>query len=151
MFQNREKVFSLRIKPAYTDLDRERTFRKIATRGVVQLFNAVKQQQSEITREVKSTKLGSKQDEIIHDVKHKKKLLDKLMTAKSESVDKPVKREIKKPKNESTDDEEEFIPKGKSSWGALKDDFMTSKNVGWDKETDSSDGGEDQEMESDSE
>lgn len=136
------------MKPSYSDLDRERTFRKIATRGVVQLFNAVKQQQTEINQKVKSTKLDSKRDEIKFDVKNKKKLLEKLMSAKSELVDQPVKKEKLEMKDESSDDEE-FDSRNKSKWGALKDDFMTTKNAGWDKDSDSDE--EDHEMESESE
>lgn len=142
------------MKPNYTELDRERSFRKIATKGVVQLFNAVKQQQIEINSKANSTKLESKRDEIIHDVKHKKKLLDKLMTARSELVDKPIKKEKSKVKSEesdmTSDEDEGFKNQGKSKWSALKDDFMTAKNAGWDKNSDSSDM-EDQEMESESE
>lgn len=137
----------MRLKPTVTDLDRERTFKKIATRGVVQLFNAVKNQQSEINRKLQSTKLESKRDEIIHSVDNKKNFLNQLMSgprAKSELVDQGVKKE-KKHESSSEDDEQE---EGKSSWGALRNDFMTGKKVGWDK--DDSDEDQDEEMQSDS-
>jgi len=131
--ENKLRVFSLRLKPSVTDLDRERTFKKIATRGVVQLFNAVKNQQSEINRQLQSTKLESKREEIIRSVDNKKHFLNQLMSgprSKSELVDKTVKKEKKR--EASSDDEEEAG--GKSTWSALRDDFMTGKKVGWDKD-----------------
>lgn len=117
------------MKPTITDLDRERGFRKIATRGVVQLFNAVKSQQSEIGEKIKNTKLESKREEIIRSSENKNKFLDKLMSgprAKSSTVDYKVKKE----ESESSDEEE--VPK--STWSALRDDFMTGKKIGWDKD-----------------
>jgi hypothetical protein len=128
------------------DLDRERTFKKIATRGVVQLFNAVKAQQSDINRKLQSTKLESKRDEIIRNSENKKNFLDNLMSgprARSELVDQGVKKE-KKYESSSDDSEQE----GKSSWSALRNDFMTGKKVGWDKD-DSEEEQEEMESESD--
>lgn len=131
-----------------TDLDRERTFKKIATRGVVQLFNAVKNQQSEITRKLHGTKLESKRDEIIRSKDNKKNFLNTLMSgsrAASQLVDQGVKKE-KKAESSSEDEATE----GKSNWGALREDFMTGKKVGWDRDDDEDEAGSD-EMESDSE
>lgn len=128
------------MKPSYTDLDRERTFRKIATKGVVQLFNAVKGQQSEITRRLGTTKLESKREEIIKNQNNKKEFLNALMSgprSKSELIDQPVKNEkgFKFLKEESSDDE----PARESTWSALKDNFMTGKNIGWDKDSEEED------------
>lgn len=130
------KVLSLRLKPSVADLDRERTLRKIATKGVVQLFNAVKSQHSDLEQKLQSTKLESKRDEIIRSADNKKHFLDTLMSgprAKSELVDKRVKKEKK---YESSSDEES---NKKSTWSALRDDFMTGKKVGWDKDDDDED------------
>lgn len=137
------------MKPSVTDLDRERTFKKIATRGVVQLFNAVKSQQTELNRKLEGTKLESKRDEIIHNTDNKKKFLDQLMSgprAKSELVDRGVKKEKKHESTSEEDDEEA----GESNWSALRNDFMTGKKVGWDKEDSEDDEGGSVEMESDS-
>lgn len=142
-------MFSLRLKPSVVDIDRERTFKKISTRGVVQLFNAVKTQQSDINRKLMSTKLESKRDEIIRSADNKKNFLDHLMSgprAKSELVDKDVKKEKKR--ESSSDDDSEV--EGKSTWSALRNDFMTGKKVGWDKEdSDEEDELEESESESD--
>ncbi|CRK90622.1 CLUMA_CG004324, isoform A [Clunio marinus] len=146
--ENKLRVFSLRLKPSVIDLDRERTFKKIATRGVVQLFNAVKNQQSEITQKLQNTKLESKREEIIRSADNKKKFLDNLMTgprAKSEFVDNLIKNEKKE---ETSSDEEEENEK-ESNWSALRNDFMTGKKIGWDKD-DESDDEVSNEMETDS-
>lgn len=133
------------MKPSVLDLDRERTFKKIATRGVVQLFNAVKTQQSDISRKLESTKLESKRDEIIRSSENKKKFLDNLMSgprARSELVDQGIKKE-KKYESSSEESENE----GKLGWSALRDDFMTGKKGGWDKDSEED---EPEDMESDS-
>lgn len=112
----------------------------------MQLFNAVKSQQSDISRKLQSTKLESKREEIIRSSENKKNFLDNLMSgprARSELVDQGVKKEKK---YESTSEESE--DEGKPGWSALRDDFMTGKKVGWDK--DDSEGEEPEEMESDS-
>lgn len=64
--------------------------------------------------------------------------------SRSELVDQGVKKE-KKYESSSDDSGEE----GKSTWSALRNDFMTGKKVGWDKE-DSEDDEEADEMESES-
>lgn len=130
------------MKPSVADLDRERTFKKISTRGVVQLFNAVKNQQSEIKVKLQNTKLESKREEIIRSTDTKREFLNKLMSgprAKSELVDrvKGVKKEESMSEDESDDDDDGN--EGKSNWSALRNDFMTGKKVGWDKDEDSDD------------
>ena len=125
------------MKPSASDLDRERTFRKIAQRGVVQLFNAVKNQQSDMDRKLQTTKLESKRDEIIRSTENKKNFLDTLMSgarSRSELVDKDVKKEKMEHSSDDFDeDDDEEMPR-KSTWSALRDDFMTGKNIGWDKD-----------------
>lgn len=117
----------------------------------MQLFNAVKNQQSEINRKLQGTKLESKREEIIRSSENKKNFLDQLMSgprAKSQLVDRGVKKE-KKRESSSEDDEDDEDAAGKeSNWSALRNDFMTGKKVGWDKDDDSDE--PDEEMESDS-
>lgn len=141
------RVFNLRLKPSVVDLDRERTFKKIATRGAVQLFNAVRSHQSEVDRKLQGTRLESKRDEIIRSADNKKQFLGKLMSgprSQSEKID-----FLKKEKKEenSSDSSEDEDGEGKSNWEALRNDFMTGSKVGWDKEDDDSDA-PDEEMES---
>lgn len=113
----------------------------------MQLFNAVKNQQSEINRKLQGTKLESKREEIIRSADNKKNFLDQLMSgprSKSQLVDRGVKKEKK---HETTSEEDDEDAGEKSNWSALRNDFMTGKKVGWDKDdSDESD----EEMESDS-
>lgn len=151
--ENKLRVYSLRIKPSVTDLDRERTFRKIGTKGVVQLFNAVNTQQSEVNRKLGGTKLESKREEIIRSADNKKHFLDVLMTgprSKSELVDRHVKKEKKR--EDSSDEESDDDDEAKeSNWSALRNDFMTGKKIGWDKDDSEEDNEEENEsLDSDS-
>lgn len=75
--------------------------------------------------------------------------------AKSEIIDKGVKKEKMDYSSGASDDDDDDEVK-ESNWSALRDDFMTGKKVGWDKDDDSEEemgeGGSGQEgsMESDS-
>lgn len=94
-----------------------------------------------------NTKLESKRDEIIRSVDNKKKFLDQLMSgprSRSELVDQGVKKEKKQ---ESSSEDEGDV--GKSTWSALRNDFMTGKKVGWDKDDSDDPGSEEMESESD--
>ena len=90
---------------------------------------------------------------MIRSMDNKKHFLDTLMSgprAKSEIVDKGVKKE-KMETSSSDEDEEESSSNKKSTWSALRDDFMTGKKVGWDKDDDEDqDSSENNESESDS-
>lgn len=69
--------------------------------------------------------------------------------AKSEVVDKGVKKEKK---YDSSDDGGDSDGSEKESkWSALRDDFMTGKKAGWDNDDDDEDDVEMEAMESDSE
>lgn len=90
-----------------------------------------------------------KRDEIIRNADNKKQFLDTLMSgprAKSELVDKGIKKEKM---DASSDEEDTRSNNKKSTWSALRDDFMTGKKVGWDKE-DEEEVSENNEMETDS-
>ena len=101
-----------------------------------------------MTRKLQSTNLESKRDEIIKSSDNKKNFLDTLMSgprARSEVVDKGIKKEKKQ---ESSSDDDELV---ESNWSALRDDFMTGKKVGWDKDDDDDeDDANEMSMESDS-
>lgn len=66
--------------------------------------------------------------------------------SKSELVDRGVKKEKKKESSSSEDETAE----GKSNWSALRDDFMTGKKIGWDKDDEEEGGSEGEEMETES-
>lgn len=92
----RSKALSLRIRPTMMDRERERAFKKIATKGVVQLFNAVRIQQKDLTEQLtEAGRLDHKRDAVMNNI-NKRIFLDVLMggaRAKSENVDNPVKDE----------------------------------------------------------
>lgn len=124
------KMQELRVTPAQMNAERERSFKRIAQRGVVQLFNAVRTQQRELVDQLeKAGPLDHKRDEVLNNI-NKRNFLDMLMGskgAKSENVNNPVKME-------DTSDE---LAKP-SQWSVLKDNFMTNKKQKslWDESDD---------------
>lgn len=130
--ERRDKLAELRVKPSAMDLDRERSFKRIATKGVVQLFNAVRSQQRDLVDRLEEVgPLDHKRDEVLNNI-NKRQFLDMLMggkRAKSENVDNPVKSE--------TNEDESARP---SQWTVLRDDFMTNKKISshWDKDDEDS-------------
>lgn len=134
------KLNELRVKPSAMDRDRERAFKRIATKGVVQLFNAVRSQQKDLVDKLeKAGPLDHKRDAVLNNI-NKRQFLDVLMggkRAKSENIDNPVKEEIFK--DEPDADDGTAKP---SQWSVLRDDFMTNKKIAshWDKDDDDDDG-----------
>nr|CAD7461680.1 unnamed protein product [Timema tahoe] len=134
--RRREWYLRGRVKPSILDADREKTLGKIATKGVVQLFNAVRQQQKSIDNKLK--KAGSsirKREQAMKSI-DKNTFLDILMGskgAKSELVDNSV-------KHESSFKDKVKDKKDSSStpvWNVLRDDFMMgAKLKNWDKDDD---------------
>ncbi|XP_063539277.1 RRP15-like protein [Cydia strobilella] len=124
--KNNEKP-SIRVKPNILEKDRERLLNKIATKGVVQLFNAVRNQQKTMEKEMDRSDLSEAKKEKILKKFDKRAFLDTLMgQTKSVVVD----QETKAPKNEVKPEEE------KPRWNALRDDFMMgAKMKDWDKES----------------
>lgn len=89
--QKHEKP-SIRIKPNVLEKDRERLLNKIATKGVVQLFNAVRNQQKSIEKEMDRNDLSEGKKEKILKKFDKRTFLDTLMgQSKSIVVDEHVK------------------------------------------------------------
>ncbi|XP_017057610.1 RRP15-like protein [Drosophila ficusphila] len=144
--QQRKNVpLQLRVKPSYRDLERERTLRKVATRGVVQFFNAVRIQQKDLQQQLEDAgPLDSRQDAVLNNI-NKRKFLDVLMSgkrAKSTAIDNAVKKE----EQETDEDEEDEGTSGKkkSEWNVLREDFMTNKKIKhWDEEDDDEEGNND--------
>lgn len=114
---------SIRVKPTILEKDREKILSKIATKGVVQLFNAVRNQQKSIEKQIDRKDLTETKKEKILKKFDKRTFLDTLMgNTKSVVVDDQAK--VKKDEN---------APK----WKALREDYMLSaKMKDWDKEVD---------------
>lgn len=131
--EKNNKLLQLRVKPDSMDRERERGFKRISTKGVVQLFNAVRAQQRDLVERLeKAGPLDHKRDEVLNNI-NKRKFLDMLMggnRARSENVDNPVKDEKNPEENSSRP----------SQWSVLRDDFMTNKKLKhWDNDDDSDD------------
>ncbi|XP_029662002.1 RRP15-like protein [Formica exsecta] len=124
----KEKSFGIRVKPSITDQERERMLQKIATRGVVQLFNAVRQQQMSInTKLSQAGPLERKREQALKSI-DKNAFLDILMGgSKSIPIDSTVKskKSVEQTNNKDKDDK---------IWDVLRDDFvMGAKLKDWDK------------------
>ncbi|XP_063428943.1 RRP15-like protein [Mytilus trossulus] len=135
-----------KVKPDPLERDKERALQRIAQRGVVQLFNAVRKQQKILKEQLddagpteakKSRALGKMT---------KGKFLDLLKGQTVANVSNQrmnMKTEIKQ-ENES--DEE---GSNKKKWDILRDDYMMgAKMKDWDKESDSENPQSDNEMDS---
>ncbi|XP_046422287.1 RRP15-like protein [Neodiprion fabricii] len=146
MRKRREVDLGIRVKPTPLDRDREKTLQKIATKGVVQLFNAVRQQQKDIEKRLEEAgPLERKREMVLKNI-DKRAFLDVLMGGtKSISVDGPVKTENQNDMQMEKGDEEK-------TWNVLRDDFMMgAKLKDWDKnaEDDEADSSAPEEMDSD--
>lgn len=125
--KRRKEISSIRVKPHILEKDRERTLSKIATRGVVQLFNSVKGQQNKISTELeKAGPLERKRENVMKKM-DKRAFLDVLMRKKSQQVDGDVKEDKSEDKSDPT-------------WNVLREDFMMgAKLKDWDKEIEEDD------------
>ncbi|XP_011859267.1 PREDICTED: RRP15-like protein isoform X2 [Vollenhovia emeryi] len=122
------KKCGIRVKPSITDREYERMLQKIATKGVVQLFNAVRQQQVEIKNKLSQAgPLERKREQVFKSI-DKNAFLDVLMGgSKSTPVGNGLKPE--KPVEQTNDKDKDH-----KMWSVLRDDFvMGAKLKDWDK------------------
>uniref|UniRef100_A0A3B4AZ69 RRP15-like protein n=1 Tax=Periophthalmus magnuspinnatus TaxID=409849 RepID=A0A3B4AZ69_9GOBI len=111
-----------RVKPdVVKDREAEKALQRIATRGVVQLFNAVKKHQKTMDEKVK---------EVGGSERKKAKILSSV--SKKDFID-VLRRTEEGPRRMTVKQEEEEAP----SWSVLRDDFMMGASMkDWDKESD---------------
>ncbi|XP_048392848.1 RRP15-like protein [Stegostoma tigrinum] len=121
-----------RVKPNVAeDRETERAFRKIATRGVVQLFNAVQKHQVSVDKKIKEVgRSEQKRAKLLSSVS-KKDFISVLRGSRpnvhQDSAPRPV-NSIKQVKVKSEDS---------TAWNILRDDFMMGATMkDWDKESD---------------
>ena len=106
------------------ELELERAHRRVATRGVVALFNAIAQHQKKNEGTASTTDKLTNKSEVKNLTKHG--FLDMIKTAATE-------KGIKNKTDGATSQKETPL---KPKWNALKDDFMMgSKLKDWDKES----------------
>ena len=142
--ERRKDTLGVRVKPSTADRERERMLQKVATKGVIQLFNAVRQQQGEINKKLSEAgPLERKREKVLKNI-DKCAFLDVLMGgSKSIRVDNDVKNEgqgIKKDKNQEDNE----------VWNVLRDDFvMGTKLKDWDRKSADDDSSAPEDMDSD--
>ena len=130
----RERDAACRSKPdTVRDRARERRLAKVATRGVVQLFNAVREQQKSIKSQLDvAGKSTVKRDKVFKSI-DKEGFLE-VLSGNKRRLESAVGRgsaPVKVPKTEIKEEEDE------SSWKILRDDFMMgAKMKDWDKDSD---------------
>uniref|UniRef100_A0A8D0DZW5 RRP15-like protein n=1 Tax=Salvator merianae TaxID=96440 RepID=A0A8D0DZW5_SALMN len=149
--KKREWEMMCRVKPDVTkDRETERSLQRIATRGVVQLFNAVRKHQKNVDEKIKA--VGSsdrKRAKLISSVS-KRDFIDVLRGMEGTETEQNATR--KAPKSKQGELKSEDNP----AWSILRDDFMMGASMkDWDKESDGEnnaeqDSGIKQEYESDS-
>lgn len=117
--------------PDVLDRNAEKVLAKIATRGVVQLFNAVREQQKDLKSKLKEAGGSFRRQEKVFKNIDKNSFVE-ILTGKS--ISKPLGEPLaKKPKTEVKDENDE----NQSTWNILRDDFMLgAKMRDWDKESD---------------
>ncbi|XP_076165340.1 RRP15-like protein isoform X2 [Ptiloglossa arizonensis] len=141
--ERRKNNLGIRIKPNIMDGERERILQKIATKGVVQLFNAVRQQQGEINEKLSEAgPLERKREQVLKNI-DKNSFLDILMGgSKSVRVDDDIKNESQE--NEKNQKQEKGV------WNVLRDDFvMGTKLKDWDRKSEDEDSSAAEDMDSD--
>ncbi len=130
--KKRELEMLCRSKPdVVKDRARERRLAKLATRGVVQLFNAVREQQKSVKVQLDAAgKSTVKRDKVYKSI-DKEGFLDVLAGSKRRIEMPKVAKPAKAVKTEVKQEDDE------SSWKILRDDFMMgAKMKDWDKDSD---------------
>ncbi|XP_055084004.1 RRP15-like protein [Periophthalmus magnuspinnatus] len=121
-----------RVKPdVVKDREAEKALQRIATRGVVQLFNAVKKHQKTMDEKVKEVGGSERKKAKILSSVSKKDFIDVLRRTE-EGPRRSIKKEPEATVTVKQEEEEEA-----PSWSVLRDDFMMGASMkDWDKESD---------------
>ncbi|XP_028411666.1 RRP15-like protein [Dendronephthya gigantea] len=110
------------VKPAPSNDEKERTLRRIATKGVVKLFNAVNKHQKDLDAKLKTAPTEAKKAKVLKSVS-KSSFLDMLKSNSNETVQHG---------NDVNGNEDKA-----SKWDILREDFMMGgKMKDWDKDSD---------------
>ncbi|XP_017331729.1 RRP15-like protein isoform X3 [Ictalurus punctatus] len=117
-----------RVKPdVVRDKERERSLQRTATRGVVQLFNAVRQHQNNLHEKMQEVGGSERKKAKVLSSISKKDFIDVLRGTAGYNM-----AAAKTAKTESEEQKEE-----KPAWSVLREDFMMGSSMkDWDKESD---------------
>ncbi|GAB6028029.1 pre-60S ribosomal particles component [Chamberlinius hualienensis] len=131
----------IRVKPDVTQRQREKALQRVATKGMVQLFNAIKQRQ--VTVETKFKEVGGsevKKEKVLKGLT-KQDFLESIKTPSNrlEALNRtPASSQTKSKHLENA--AASAASEAKPTWSALRDDFMLGAEMkDWDKKTDSED------------
>ncbi|XP_030013070.1 RRP15-like protein isoform X1 [Sphaeramia orbicularis] len=127
--KKREWEMMCREKPdVVKDRETEKTLQRIATRGVVQLFNAVRKHQKIVDEKVKEVGGSERKKAKILSSVSKKDFIDVLRRTEGGSAVR-----VKTEKDSAPAEEEDEKP----AWSVLRDDFMMGATMkDWDKDSD---------------
>merc|ERR1711972_1072486 len=107
---------------------------KIATRGVVQLFNAVREQQKDMKSQLKQAGVSFRKQEKVLKTINKENFINMLSGKATVRSEEPAE---KRSRVEREVEEMEEKEEKQSSWSILRDDFMLgAKLKDWDQESD---------------
>ncbi|XP_066539282.1 RRP15-like protein [Hoplias malabaricus] len=117
-----------RVKPdVVQDKEKEKTLQRTATRGVVQLFNAVRKHQQNVDEKMKEVGGSERKKAKILSSVSKKDFID-ILRGTAGAVLPTVKKERSVPEEKKDE---------KPAWNVLRDDFMMGASMkDWDKESD---------------
>ncbi|XP_064565209.1 RRP15-like protein [Zonotrichia leucophrys gambelii] len=125
--KKREWEMMCRVKPdVVKDREKERNLQRIATRGVVQLFNAVRMHQKKMEEEVKKAGGSERKRAKLMSSVSKRDFIDVLRNMEGAKGTKAAKSKQGEVKSEEGPE-----------WNILRDDFMMGASMkDWDKESD---------------
>ncbi|XP_001640769.2 RRP15-like protein [Nematostella vectensis] len=122
------------IIPDKSNLDYDRNLVKIATRGVVKLFNAVSKHQKEMDTKLSKATTETKKTKVMESLT-KSSFLDMLKRSSDATVTEESTETTKKANQKGNKSEKMDEQKSSNSWNILRDDFMMgAKLKDWDKE-----------------
>jgi len=125
-----------RTKPDILQKNAEKVLTKIATRGVVQLFNAVRDQQKDMKNKLREAGGSTRKREKVFKNIDKNSFVEILTGTKQKplATDQPP---SKKPKTEVKEEDKYPEEDQASTWDILRDDYMLgAKMRDWDKDSD---------------
>ncbi|XP_006094375.1 RRP15-like protein [Myotis lucifugus] len=133
--KKREWEMMCRVKPdVVTDKDTERNLQRIATRGVVQLFNAVQKHQKNVDEKVKEAGSSIRKRAKLISTVSKKDFISVLRGMDGSAGEKGS-------TGRSSQAKQTEVREEGPGWSILRDDFMMGASMkDWDKESDGPDG-----------
>ncbi|XP_032642158.1 RRP15-like protein [Chelonoidis abingdonii] len=130
--KKREWEMMCRVKPDVAkDRETERNFQRIATRGVVQLFNAVRKHQKNVDKKVKEAGNSNRKRAKLMSSVTKKDFINMLRGSEGAKREQSTSGKTLKSK------QGEVKPDEEPAWNILRDNFMMGASMkDWDKESD---------------